>query len=163
MNFSRQKAIEAQKREVVTIQPKENLSTSSKAKITIKNYLGGLYYFTVDEITIKNKTLELIESKYSKNSTLPSKEDIKDGLLKMILYSNLENVKINGVSIRSKAVLKLTANNFQGQISSENKKEKMFNILNTNSFSVKQIGFIEKLFKEAKENNFIVRIEGVKC
>ena len=41
MKFSREKAEKAQKREFVTIQPKESLSTLSKAKITIFNYLGG--------------------------------------------------------------------------------------------------------------------------
>src|SRR5690606_1001446 len=39
MEFSRGKAANAQSREFVTIQSKERLSTLSKAKITINNYL----------------------------------------------------------------------------------------------------------------------------
>jgi hypothetical protein len=54
MKFSREKAEKAQAREYVTIQPKENLSTDSKAKITITNYLGGQYFFTVDEVKCTN-------------------------------------------------------------------------------------------------------------
>jgi hypothetical protein len=50
--FSRTLAKSAQNREFNTIQPKE-IIINEKAKITIKNYLGGLYYFTVDEIVIK--------------------------------------------------------------------------------------------------------------
>ncbi len=52
MNTSRNKAKLAQNRESLTIQPKEHLVTITKATITIKNYLGGLYYFTTDEIKL---------------------------------------------------------------------------------------------------------------
>ncbi|NCQ16710.1 MAG: hypothetical protein COZ80_09275 [Ignavibacteria bacterium CG_4_8_14_3_um_filter_37_9] len=55
MKFSRDKASKAQSREFVTRQPKENLSTLSKAKITITNYLGGNYFFTVDEIIVSKE------------------------------------------------------------------------------------------------------------
>jgi len=52
MTLSRSLAEKAQRREQLTIQPKENLS-GTKAIITIQNYLGGFYYFTVDEVEIK--------------------------------------------------------------------------------------------------------------
>jgi len=52
MEFSREKAQKAQSREMITSQPKESLSTNTKAKITITNYLGGQYFFTVDEVFI---------------------------------------------------------------------------------------------------------------
>jgi hypothetical protein len=61
MQFSRGKAEKAQEREFVTQQPKESLTTLSKAKITISNYLGGLYLFTVDEIEISKNQVKLIE------------------------------------------------------------------------------------------------------
>lgn len=43
MNTSRQKAQEAQSREIQTIQSKEALSTLIKAIITIENYLAGFF------------------------------------------------------------------------------------------------------------------------
>ncbi len=43
MELSRDLAEKAQKRESVTSQPKEYL-TGEKAKLTIKNDLGGYYY-----------------------------------------------------------------------------------------------------------------------
>jgi len=52
MAFSRDKAQKAQSREFVTKQPKESLTSLSKAKVTITNYLGGQYFLTVDEIKI---------------------------------------------------------------------------------------------------------------
>jgi hypothetical protein len=56
-------------------------------------------------VEIKNNTVYLIEGKHSKNAILPSIGDIKDGLLKMILYSNLCEVEVDGVLMQSRAVL----------------------------------------------------------
>jgi hypothetical protein len=70
------------------------LATVSKAKITITNYLGGQYFLTVDEILLTEDKVILIEGKHSKNAVLPSKGDIKDGLLKMILYCNLKKLRL---------------------------------------------------------------------
>jgi hypothetical protein len=107
MKLSRMLAEKAQKRERLTIQPKENLS-GTKAIITIQNYLGGYYYFTSDEAEIKGNNVFLIEGKHSKNNSLPSLEDIKDGLLKMILFTNLEDVKIGSKNYKPIPTIKLT-------------------------------------------------------
>ncbi|MCD6528256.1 hypothetical protein J7K44_01305 [bacterium] len=109
MNLSRVLAKKAQRRESITTQPKEYLS-GEKGIITIKNYLGGFYYFTVDEVKLKGKQVYLIEGKHTKGA-LPSIDDIKDGLIKMILFTNLEDVRINGKSFKPKPVLKLTVEN----------------------------------------------------
>lgn len=77
MESSRTKSQSAQAREFLTVQPKEILTTQTKAKITITNYLGGKYFFTVDKILIKDENLFLIESKHSKSNKLPSVGDIK--------------------------------------------------------------------------------------
>ena len=162
MQFSREKAEKAQTREILTTQPKESLSTLTKAKITITNYLGGQYFFTVDEVLIDKDTVYLIESKHSKQSILPSKGDIKDGLLKMILYSNLCEVKVDGKKMKSKAVLKLTSEKIVGEISSngKNKNKNKFYLKNTLSFE--QVVFIDTIFEEAGENGFLVKINNFK-
>lgn len=159
MAFSREKAEKAQKREFVTIQPKESLSTLSKAKITITNYLGGQYFFTVDEVLITNDKLSLIEGKHSKDSHLPSKGDIKDGLLKMILYCNLSEVTVNEKKIKSQAVLCLTSPKLKGAIHSSNTKEEIFDFFEKNNFSKSQKSLIEKVIDEANQNKFIVKIQ----
>lgn len=152
MITSRQKARKAQKREVNTIQPKESLSTLTKAKITIENYLGGKYYFTVDEIVIQENELFLIEAKHSKNSVLPSIGDIKDGLLKMILYCNLKNVFISDQEYKIIPTLKLTSSRIKDKITLCN--------LNTNEcLSKKDKVILKKLFKEANKNKFKILIE----
>ncbi len=159
MDSSRQKAKEAQNREMQTIQPKEALSSLTKATITIENYLGGKYYFTTDEIKIENDRVCLIESKHSKNELLPSKGDIKDGLLKMILYTNLIDVFINDKEYHPVPVIKLTSIYLKGSISSADNSDKINDFISTNNFSNSQKELIESLLNEANENTFLITIE----
>ena len=141
MNFSRGLAEKAQRRESLTIQPKEKL-TGPKAELTIRNYLGGYYYFTSDEAEINEMNVYLIEGKHSGKNNLPSLEDIKDGLLKMILFTNLEDVRIDEKIYNPRPVLKLTV-------------EKHFN---RNEPSTSQKRVLDLLMKESQLNNFEVRI-----
>lgn len=159
MQFSREKAQRAQSREFLTIQPKESLSTVSKAKITITNYLGGQYFLTVDEIEITSETIFLIEGKHSKNNILPNKADIKDGLLKMILYSNLTDVKANGKKVESSPVLLLTSSLLKGSICSIDNKTKRNKFFENNNFSASQSQMIETLMNEANENKFTIKLQ----
>lgn len=161
MDTSRNKAKYAQNREMQTIQPKEFLLTSTKATITIKNYLGGMYYFTTDEIEVIDKSLYLIESKHSIKSKLPSIGDIKDGLLKMVLYCNLVNVKVNNLDFTPKPILKLTSPNISGKIRSASTNSAISSFKNINKFNDNQINIIDRLFDEAQTNHFEVLIEGV--
>lgn len=159
MAFSRGKAEKAQSREFVTFQPKESLATVSKAKITITNYLGGQYFLTVDEILLTEDKVLLIEGKHSKNAVLPSKGDIKDGLLKMILYCNLSEVAVDGKEMKSEAVLSLTSAKLKGAIDSSSTKEEISAFVKENKIPASQKTLIETVFAEAKQNNFPVKIQ----
>ena len=64
--------------------------------------------------------------------------DIKDGLVKMILFTNLEYAKISGKNYNSVAVLKLTAKNH-------------FDAKNLNDLQKENLKI---LYQEAKQNNF---------
>jgi vacuolar-type H+-ATPase subunit F/Vma7 len=141
MMLSRDLAKKAQNRESITVQPKEKLS-GVKATLTIKNYLGGYYFFTCDEVDIEKNTIYLIECKHSKQSFIPSLEDIKDGLVKMILFTNLKEVKIGDLEYSPISVLKLTSNL---KFSRDNLRKS-------------QIDFLRALKRETKENNFRVVI-----
>ena len=125
----------------MTIQPKENLS-GTKSIITIQNYLGGLYYFTADEVEFKGNNVFLIEGKHSKTKSLPSLEDIKDGLLKMILFTNLEDVKADREKYKPIAVLKLTVENH----------------FNENQLSSSQKDILKHLGEAAMLNNFQIML-----
>ena len=145
MNLSRDLAQKAQAREKTTIQPKEQLD-GTKATLTIKNYLGGYYYFTCDEAKLFKNSICLIEAKHSKESIIPSTEDIKDGLIKMILFSNLKEVKVRGKEYIPLPILKLTSN-------------KLFSI---DKLSSSRIALLKLLLKESVINKFKVLINGEK-
>lgn len=123
MTSSRLLAQQAQAREVITSQPKE-LIHDRKSRLTIKNYLGGYYYFTVDEANIAESCIYLIEAKHTSRGALPSIEDIKEGLIKMVLYTNLKDVRVGGQVYFPKAILKLsTANGFLSSNLTKRQKE----------------------------------------
>lgn len=155
MEFSRGKAMEAQKREIATIQPKESLSDATKAMITITNYLGGEYNFTVDQVFTSSKHIELIEAKHTVSSNLPSEGDIKDGLLKMILYSNLKGVVVGEFQFDSLAVLKLSSVQLSGAIDSKAERGVVVDFCQMNKLD---LSYINSLFAEANLNNFIIQI-----
>mgnify|MGYP002381962499 CR=1 FL=1 len=157
--LSRQKSQKAQGREFATIQPKEALSSDTKARVTIRDKDGGLYYFTCDETKLTDKTLTLMEAKHTVRAKMPSASDIKDGLLKMMLYTNLKNVKVGGENFALKVALKLTSNKLEGSISSNADGQKVDEFLQANNFSKTQTGFVKKLFQEARENNFEIILE----
>jgi len=107
LKLSRNLAEKAQRRESITKQPKERLD-GKKATITIKNYLGGEYFLTSDEAEIHGNEIFLIEGKHTKGKRLPALSDIKDGLLRMILLTNLQDVRTGNKRFTSVPILKLT-------------------------------------------------------
>jgi len=159
LEFSRNKSQKAQAREFVTDQPKEALSTDTKAKVTINNALFGKYFFTCDETKIENKTVFLIEAKHSVRAKMPSKNDIKDGFIKMMLYTNLQNVKVGAKPHNLKVQIRLTANQLKGSINSDANDENVNNFLTENAFTSNDSNFVKKIFQEAKENNFTIILE----
>ena len=154
MKSSRTKSQFAQAREFLTIQPKEILTTQTKAKITITNYLGGKYFFTVDEVLIEGENIVLIESKHSKSGKMPSVGDIKDGLLKMMLYANLENVSVDATTFRNFSILRLTSEKLTSEIATDSASESKNEFFHVNKFNARQKNFLQELFAEATENGF---------
>ena len=137
MTLSRDMAKKAQARESVTTQPKEHL-TGIKGTLTIKNYLGGCYYWTCDEIELHGDQIFLIEAKHTKKDELPSSSDIKDALLKMMLFTNLENLRVAERSYNPIPIVKLTTGpGLTLQSQSSQKKNMLINLqkeANTNGF-----------------------------
>lgn len=70
--------------------------------------MGGFYYLTVDEVETDGNQIRLIEAKHGRG-VLPSSGDIKDALIKMALFANLERVAAGGAVYDPVPTLKLTA------------------------------------------------------
>ncbi len=157
--FSRAKSRRGQSRELQSIQPKEALATDTKGGVTITNLAGGKYYFTCDETRVEGKTLFLIEAKHSQRAILPSENDIKDGLLKMMVYTNLKNVRVGKNPVAGKAVIRLTSSKLAGSTNSDQGDETIAKFFQTNALEVSKVNLIKKLFEEARANKFTIILE----
>ncbi|WP_427160870.1 hypothetical protein ACQFX9_04360 [Aliinostoc sp. HNIBRCY26] len=160
-NISLRKSQLASQRELMTSHKLEHLVDGLKATFSIENYLGGTYYLTPDEILFEDNIYIIQESKNSSTSSLPKLPDIQDGLFKLILFSNLDSLICNGVSVSFITKLKLTGKNIIGSIifpDASNQELEAFIKLNNKIFSHKQKEIIKRLFLEA-ENNHKLKIE----
>lgn len=110
---SRLDAFRAQRREQLTDHLHERSLMTAKSTITITNFFNGEYYFTVDEAHLIGKKLLLVEKKHGRG-IMPSSADIKDGLLKLVLYHNLESVMVNGHAFTAVPVLGMTTDRMVG-------------------------------------------------
>lgn len=107
---------------------------------------------------IEQEKLYLIERKHSKTSLLPSQSDIKDGLLKMILYTNLKYAKLHG-SIKIPApILLLTSPKIKYEINSNDNLEVFEFFCSAHQLNTWQKNFLKTLFNEAQVNKFIVTL-----
>lgn len=107
---SKQQSKEAQRRELLTDQPKEK-AVYDKGRVTVENFLGGVYHFTADEAMIIDDTIVLVEKKHTRG-TLPSMNDIKDGLLKSAVFSNIEKAETADGTYDVRAGIGMTGNDF---------------------------------------------------
>jgi len=156
-NISLKGSQSASKREALTSHALEYLVDGQKATISIENYLGGIYYLTPDEIFNQNGLYIIQESKNASKDSLPKLTDIQDGLFKLILFSNLDTLQLNGQLVSFVTKLKLTGKNVVGSIIFPCSTEKeLEDFLNNNSvFNKKQKEIITKLALEAKHNQKI--------
>jgi hypothetical protein len=160
-NISLKGSQNASKREALTSHKLEYLIDGLKATFSIENYLGGVYYLTPDEIFHENDTYIIQESKNTSQESLPKLPDIQDGLFKLILFSNLDSLNLNGQSVSFITKLKLTGKNVIGSILFPDASAiELESFLATNGkiFNSKQQEIIRNLALEA-ENNHKLKIE----
>ena len=139
-------------RESSTIHVLESLDENTKGIFTISNYLGGEYHLTADEIYWENEQLVIQESKNSSRKKFPSENDIKDGLFKLILFANLEQVAVeNMTDVEFIVRLKLTGN-LKGTLFLPNEMEHISQFCIENRLTRSQHNTITLLNREASEN-----------
>jgi len=144
-------------RETLTLHAFEYLSDGMKAQFEIENYLGGIYHLTVDEV-IKDELENLYIIQESKNSStrfLPGISDIKDGLFKLIIFSNLDTLELDSMPIGFKSRLKLTGKKVKGTLLMPCKENevKEFLEMNAGNYSRRELDIIYKLNLESENNN----------
>lgn len=152
----------ASRREAVTSHALEHLVKGRKATFAIENYLGGIYYLTPDEIILDNNDYIIQESKNNskklKNRSiplLPGRNDILDGLFKLILFSNIDCLTLNNQPVNFSTRLKLTSTGIRDKIILPQSKYKIqsFLALNNWSHSETKKELVELLNLEARQNS----------
>lgn len=147
----------ASRREAVTSHELEYLIDGMKGTFCIENYLGGTYYLTPDKIVHTEERYLIQESKNSTKKTLPDLSDIQDGLFKLILYSNIDSLQLNGQPVEFSVRLKLTGKNIRDRLVLPCLSEVMEDFLRNNLaiFNKKEKDLVRKLFLEAQQNSNI--------
>lgn len=96
-------------RETQTRHIREQLTTgTSKALLELQNNLGGVYTLTADEITQTPEGKLVIRESKNAQGALPSMDDIKDGLFKLVLYSSIEQLYWGDKAVSFTTQLRLT-------------------------------------------------------
>lgn len=144
----------ASRREALTSHALEYLIDGTKATFCIENYLGGTYYLTPDEILHIEKGYVIQESKNATKEALPKLADIQDGLFKLILFSNIDTLQLNGSRVDFSARLKLTGKNIRERITLPCTSEEVEEFLKQNAgvFKRKEQDIIRKLLMETQRN-----------
>ena len=140
-------------RESLTTHILESLEENTKGVFHISNYLGGQYHLTADEVYWEDDQLIIQESKNSSKGKLPSEDDIKDGLFKLILFANMEQVSIDErANIQFATRLKLTGD-LVGSLFLPRETDDIFDFCAENRLSQVHQRRILLLNQEARENN----------
>lgn len=150
-------------RESNTIHELEYLSDSTKKGIfSMKNYLGGKYALTCDEVIFERPdNLIIQESKNTSRSKMPSNDDIKDGLFKLILFSNISKLTLDGNEVKFKTRLKLTSN-ITGELHLPADTETIQKFAKRNQLTKSEETRIGLLNEEARENTLTIVLESNK-
>jgi hypothetical protein len=150
----------ASARELVTRHRYEHLNEVAKGQFEIKNYLGGIYHLTADEIILSGDSCLIQESKNSSKGFLPSLCDIRDGLFKLILFSNLDSLVLAGKRLKFSCRLKLTGARVSGSIKFPCVPGELRDFLEINKgrHSRANAETLEKLRVEAEQNRLEIYV-----
>lgn len=152
------RSLAAAQRETVTEHELESLSEGIKGVFYISNYLGGEYYLSADEIYWQDEQLVIQESKNTTKGKLPSDVDIRDGLFKLILFKNMENVGFgDNVDVSFITRLKLTGD-LIGNLNLPCSDDLITNFCDVNELKPAKQKTISLLNQEAAENNLQILI-----
>ena len=126
----------------------------SKATLEINNYLGGAYHLTADEVVVEGSNYVIQESKNCTSGFLPSISDIKDGLFKLILFSNLDSLQLNSNGVDFSVRLKLTGTTVidKLQLPCTQNEFEVFLTMNKNHCTPKHIQILRLLNEETTLN-----------
>lgn len=148
----------AASRESETIHEQEFIQGKlTKPIFDITDTLGGRYFLTCDDSYISNGVLKIIECKNSTRKKLPTKNDVHDGLFKLLLFSQIEEMKINGKPIQHTVELQVTGK-LIGDIELPNTEENVRQYATVNTLSKSDENLLLYMNGEAISNNILINV-----
>jgi hypothetical protein len=142
---------EAVQREIVTQHALESLSDGTKAYFSITNWLGGEYHLTTDEVYFDGDTLVIQESKNASRTKFPGASDIKDGLFKLILFANMDELYHDDRQVPFRIRLKITGQ-FSGTLTLPTTQTDLDSFVRQVGFRDRQTNLLKGLNEEAIHN-----------
>jgi len=137
----------------------ELLGESSKGVFQIENNLGGKYYLTADEIFIlPNRQVIIQESKNSSRGKLPSQSDVKDGLFKILLFSQISELYLGSKRVQFSVQLKLTGK-LKGKLVLPCDSAILEKFIRLNGLGIADQKTLRLLNEESKSNHFRIVIQ----
>lgn len=107
----------------------------------------------------KDGTVIIQESKNTSEGRLPSEDDIKDGLFKLILYSSIDSLQINNTPVRFATRLRLTGE-VVGRLELPCEQELVKRFCKANQLRQQYIQRLHWLNEESRALNIRVIVEG---
>lgn len=149
---SLENSLQAAIRETETVHTHEYVTTGSKGYFFIQNNLGGVYHLTVDSVSLlPDESLLIQESKNATNDSLPKESDIADGLFKLILFTNLDELWWNNQQMPYHVRLELTGN-LIGELRFPTGPNELDTFSHQNKFSTLKRNILTRLNEEALAN-----------
>lgn len=150
-DYTLNRSLAAAHRESMTSHKLEYLADGYKGIFFISNYLGGVYHLTADEVYQQNDIFTIQESKNASQGQMPSEDDIKDGLFKLILFSNLESLFLGDKRVKFNTRLKITGS-LKGYLHLPNDIATVKVFCQNNNFNIKRTRLVESLNLETIQN-----------
>ncbi len=147
------KSYGAAQRELATEHIHEHLlQQGSKAYFSITNWLGGEYHLTADEVfVLENDEIVIQESKNTSTAKMPTLSGIQDGLFKLILFANMDELYLNNTRVSFRVRLKLTGA-LQGQLTFPATAAEINDFATRNALQPSHIARLKLLQEEATAN-----------
>lgn len=157
------KSLSAAHRETSVDHEKEQLQPDTqKALIEVTNNLGGKYALTADEVLFVGEERVIIqESKNTTREWLPSSYDIKDGLFKLLLYSQFASVIHDGKERKCSVRLRATSAKFVGSCMLPTDGQSLSSFTDSIKLPARKQSILKWLNEEARRLDIQVILEGM--
>lgn len=144
----------AANRESVTEHALEDLQDplGGKGSFTITDRLGGWYHLTADEVLYDGGQFIIQEAKNTTRAALPAHDDVVDGLFKLMLYSNMDELVLAEEYVEFGTRLRLTGR-VEGRLELPASPQQIAAFAGDNLLTAGELKLLRQLDEETRHNH----------